>query len=107
MQAAHVEVAYRLAGADPRHVLEEERKVTFGHGRVDATDRFLRGEAEDLRRARVPGADTAVELEVHDRDRRGVDQRAMVLIGVLDLLELRRLLQRGRRLVRERAQDLQ
>ena len=52
-------------------------------------------------------ADTAVEVEVDDRSRRGVDQRAVVLVRVLDLLELRRVLERGRRLVRERPQDLQ
>ena len=47
-----------------------------------------------------------VEVEVDDRRRGALDQRAMVLVGVLDLLELRCLLERRRRLVGERAQDL-
>ena len=75
-------------------------------------------------RAQRPIASSAVHPKIsaapafHDRtrpsrskstiaDRRRVDERAVVLVRVLDLLELRGLLERGRRLVRERAQDLQ
>ena len=107
VQPAHVEVAHRLAGRDALERLEERRQLVLGDDRAHAADRLVGRPPEDLGRAAVPRADAAVEVEVDDRGRRRVDQRAVVLVGVLDLLELRRLLERGRRLVRERAQDLQ
>ena len=88
-------------------VVEERRQLLLGDDRADAADRLVGGPPEDLGCAAVPRADAAVEAEVDDRHRRSVDQRAVVLVRVLDLLELRGLLERGRRLVRKRAEDLQ
>ena len=77
------------------------------HERTETADHFLGLPAEDLHGACVPRAHATVEVEVDDRDRRRVDQRAVVLVGVLNLVELRRMVESSGRLVRERAQDLQ
>ncbi len=70
-------------------------------------DHFVGAPAEDLACRCIPRSHAAVDAEVDDRDGRGVDQRAVVFVGVLDLLELRRLLEGRHRLVREGSEDLQ
>ena len=106
--ATEVEVAQHFAGRlDALEVADEEILLAVGNDRADAADHLLGAPAEHLRRAGVPRAHAPVEVEVDDRNRRGLDQRALVLVRLLDQLELRCLLERGHRLVRERAQDAQ
>ena len=106
--ATEVEIAQHLAGRlDALEVPEEEVLLAVGDDGADAADHLFRRPAEHLRCAGVPRAHAPVEVEVDDRDGRGLDQRALVLMRLLDQLELRGLLERRHRLVRERPQNAQ
>ena len=107
VQPAHVEVADRLSLAHAVEVREEQRELVLGNEGAAPADRFVRRPPEHLDRARVPRTNPAVEVEVRDRDGGGVDQRAVMFVRSLDLVELSGLLERGRGLVRERPQDLE
>ena len=98
--------AVRHTGHDAVDHREMTAPLRCGDDRVRAADRLLRRPAEHVLRTLVPAANDAAGIEVEDRDRRRVDQRAPCLVRLVERLELPRELERRRDLVGEHPEHL-